>query len=157
MNDKIETLSEKRSRAGKKGGAKGKRKEGDETKVKNAALKEFRLKASKIANTLLMAQAQEAIGTRQIIRKDEIYDKKGKLVKVEFNVVEDPREIETVLNEFQDIDGKGEIDGVFYMITQDKPNYRASDAILNRALGRPTESLELSSKDGEPLIIKLDS
>ena len=127
-----------------------------ETQLKEKALKDFKLKASKMANSLLLSQAQEAIGTRQIVRRDDIYSK-GKLVKVEFNVVEDAKEIEKVLNEFQDIDGRGEIDGVFYMITQDKPNYRASDAILNRAFGRPTESHEVSGKDGEPLIIKLDT
>jgi len=153
----METLKEKRSRAGKKGGKLGKRTITDETKLKNAALKDFRIKASNMANTLLMAQTQEAIGSRQIIRKDEIYNKKGQMVKVEFNVVEDPKEIEKVLNDFEGVDGRGEIDGKYYLITQDKPNYRASDAILNRTFGRPTETHEISGKDGEPLIIKLDT
>lgn len=152
--------SEKQKKHLEKIKGKGGRKKGgvnDTTKIKNAALNDFKEKVSKISGTLLMAQAQEAIGTRQIIRKDEIYDKKGKIVKVEFNVVEDPQEIESVLNDFQDIDGRGEVDGKYYMVTQDKPNYRASTALLDRALGRPTESIEHTGKDGQPLIIKLDS
>jgi len=154
---KEETLKEKRSRAGKLGGKKKKGKQTDATKLKTKAKKLFTEKASKMAGVLLMAQAQEALGTYQIIRKDEIYSKKGKMVKIEWKVITAKAEIEKVMNHFKDIDGAGEIDGKYYMISRDKPNYRASDAIMNRALGRPTESHEHTGKDGDPLIIKLDS
>lgn len=123
---------------------------------KNRMLAEFRNKASKMANTFLMAQAQEALGTYQIVKKNEIYNKKGKMVSVKWEVVSSKSEIDKVMNEFKEIDGQGEIDGKYYMITRDKPSYKASDAILNRAFGKPIETINHSDKDGQPLIIILD-
>ncbi len=123
---------------------------------RNLMLVQFREKASRMANTLLMAQAQEALGTYQIIRKDETYNKKGKIVSVKWEVVSSQTEIDRVMNEFKTIDSEGEIDGKYYIINRDKPNYRASDAILNRTFGKPIETILHPDKDSKPLIIILD-
>ena len=127
------------------------------TLEKDRVMEAFRQRAMKMSGILLMSQAQEAIGTYQIIRKDKIYNRKGKTASIKWTVVSDSDEIETVVNEFGEMDGKGEIDGKYYMVVQDKPNYRASDAILNRALGKPVETLDLGNKDNQPFIIKMDT
>lgn len=151
--------TEAQIRANRENAKKGGRKKGGKNKktlILEQAQKEFDIQVAKIAKQLLLAQATEALGARQLIRKDEIYNKKGKMVKVEFNVVTDPKEMERVFNEWQDIDGSGEVDGKFYMTTIDKPNYRASDALLNRAFGRPKETVKLSGDKDAPLLIRFD-
>lgn len=124
-----------------------------ETILKEKTQAEYRVKASKMANSLLMCQAQEAIGTYKIIRKDEIYNSKGKMVSINWVVLEDADEINKVMNDFQEIDGKGEIDGKYYMIVKDKPNHKASVAILDRAWGKPKD-VE-SPEDKEPIEVNV--
>ncbi len=134
----------KRKGAGRPKGTKGKK--GEKTKLRDAASKIFKEKASKMANALLTAQAQEAFGIYTIVRKDETYNKKTKQTTVKWNVVTSNSEIEMVLNEFGDIDERGAIDGVYYIIARDKPNFRASNAILDRAWGKPQQDLKVSGQ-----------
>ena len=125
----------------------------ENVKLRIRAQADFRNKASKIANKLLMAQTQEALGTYKIVRKDEIYNNKGKMVSIKWEVVEDKREIEKVMNNFQDISGEGEIDGKYYMIVRDKPDHRAANSILDRSWGKPSEYIKLAGDKDEPITI----
>ena len=133
-------------------------------------LEQWRNRAAKIANNLLGAQTIIATGTHTLMRIDEVTEyretgqsnkdgspKKNKYTTKKFVVVTDPEEIENVMNEFEDVDGAGVVDGKYYFLTHKEPQNNAIDSILNRTFGRPTETLEVSGKDGVPLIIKLDS
>jgi len=129
-------------------------------------LEAWRDRAAKLSGNLLGAQTLVAMGTHTLMRIDEKVsyresgktDKKGnpvksKYVTKEFTVVTDPKEIERVLNEFEDVDGSGVVDEQYYFITHKEPQNQAIDSILNRTFGRPVETIELGNKDGEPFVI----
>ena len=130
-------------------------------------LEQIRNRASSIAGSLLGAQALIAMGTHTLMRIDEDVSyretgvdkseapKKSKYVTKKFSVVTDPDEIKTVFNTFEDIDGSGIVDGKYYFVTHKEPQNNAIESIFNRTWGRPTESIEVSGKDGIPLIINL--
>lgn len=107
-----------------------------------------------IAKQLTFAATIEAFGSYSIIRKDEMYNKKTKKTTIKWTQVVDDDEILDVMNELGDIDSRGVVGDKYYIITKDKPNYKAVESLLNRSFGRPKESLELSGQDGAPILIK---
>lgn len=130
----------------------------EETKLLQKAKRRFNVRAGHMASRLLSSQALIANGTSTLMRIDEIVhyrndgkvDKQGnetksRYVERKFVVVTDPEELETVYNDFQDIDGSGIIDGKYYFVTHDKPNNQAIDSILNRVFGKPKETIDLST------------
>jgi len=113
-------------------------------KTKEEALALFQKRAFKMTNDILTAQKIVAIGSHKMIRMYK--DDEG------MPHVETIRDVERM----QQLIDEGEY-GVEYLIVEGSPpDFRAGDAILNRALGKPTEVVELSGRDGKPLIISLD-
>lgn len=41
-------------------------------------------------------------------------------------------------------------------IFKNKPNYKASEYLFNQSIGKPKETVEMSGKNGGPMLIKLD-
>ncbi len=128
----------------------------EHTKLVSAAKRKFSMKASRMASRLFLSQAMLANGTHTLMRIDEIVhyrddgktDKQGNAVKSryverKYEVVTDPEELETVINDFGDFDGNGVVDGKYYFMTHEKPNNQAIDSILSRAWGKPKETVEV--------------
>jgi len=150
---------------------KGGRPKGVKTKRVLDRLKVFEQlkdRGAKMAQSLIGSQALIAHGTHTLMRIDESVeyrdtgktDKQGnpskaRFVTKKYEVVTNPKEIEKVFNSFQDVDGSGVVDDKYYFVTHKDPQNNAIDSILNRVFGRPTESIEVSGKDGEPLAINL--
>lgn len=111
------------------------------TLEKLEALKLFKDRVVRLADRLANAQVSLATGLTflYVIRTVD-----GKRQKPE--LVEDQETIEAYL--------EGELEGLedeYYYITTKEPNNQALDSLLNRTFGKPTESIELSGKDGKDL------
>ncbi len=114
-------------------------------KTREQALELFQQRAFKMTNKLLDAQSIVAMGTHKMIAVTK--DAEG---KTHVETIRDEKRMQ----EFLDTGTYG----IHYMIVEGSaPDFRAADAILNRALGKPTESIELTGKGGQPMIIKLDN
>lgn len=114
-------------------------------KTKEQALEIFSKRTFKMTNKILDAQMIVAIGTHKMIAV-EIDDEGKKHVET----IRDENRIQMLLDE-----GRY---GQDYLIVEGTPaDFRAGDAILNRALGKPTENIEMGGVGGAPLIIRLDS
>lgn len=120
------------------------------TLEKEAVIAAFRQRVFKIANSLVTAQTSLAKGQQMIFRMDPQYETKFSKDGVERKVktglkksklVTDPDEIANYLDELEG--APGEIDDSYYFITTKEPNNQALDSLLDRALGRPKESLEV--------------
>lgn len=130
---------------GKRKGA-GRKKGGQNasTKLRDAAHSKFKDKAAKIAQTLLRAQTVEAIGYHRIIAIT--IDREG---NKHVETIKDEKKIEKLLAE-------GTLGVDYHIIAGKDPNYKASDAILNRAFGRPKETVELQGEGGGPIMINFE-
>jgi hypothetical protein len=133
----------KRAGAGKKPGTKNK-----STLEKEAVAKAFNQRVMAKADALFNAQLTLAVGSMKVFRIDE--EGEGKSKKRVHTLVTDPDEIKALLDEH---DGAaGVVDGVFYYFSDVLPDNKAIDSMLNRALGKPKESVEHSNPDGSPLL-----
>lgn len=105
------------------------------------------------ADALINAQLTLAVGSMKVFRIDEEGEgSKKKRVHVH---VTDADEIKTLLDEH---DGSpGVVDGVYYYFSDVLPDNRAIDSMLNRALGKPKETVEHSNPDGSSLFNSIDS
>lgn len=86
---------------------------------------------------LVEAQIQNALGLSHLFLKDKV----GRFVQIT-----DPKQIEDVLN-------SGEQDKYFYIQTKD-PSTAAFTDLLNRALDKPAEHVEVTGADGKPLEVR---
>lgn len=94
----------------------------------------FNLTASRMAKKLLRSQAVIALGTHHIVTRS--IDDEG---KVHINIVRDEKRQEKLLEE-------GTY-GKDYLILEGTPgDFRAADSILNRAWGKPTETIDLGGE-----------
>lgn len=139
----MKTLSEKRREAGSKGGKAKKGKKTAKTLEREASMKALQAYIFKIAPKLVEAQVVEGLGYYQMMIVERVA---GKLV---YKRVSDRKEFDRLI-----VEGKAGHD--YIIMAAEDPNHKASDAVLNRAYGRPTESVELSNKDGEPFVILMD-
>lgn len=90
------------------------------------------------ADALFNAQLTLAVGSMKVFRVDETEDNGKK--KREHVLVTDADEIKRLLDEH---DGaSGVVEGVYYYFSEVLPDNRAIDSMLNRALGKPKETLE---------------
>lgn len=90
----------------------------------------FNQRASRMAGKLLDAQAVIALGTHHMVVKSIVEG------KVHLNIVRDDKRQQELLDTG--------IYGQDYLIIEGTPgDWRAADAILNRAWGKPKETLEL--------------
>lgn len=118
--------------AGRKKGGKN-----AETIEREAALTAFRRRVIKHADELFDSQMQLARGCSILYRIDEVGKRK------EHVIVTSAEEIKRFLD--------GETGADYYYITTEKPDNKAVDSLLDRALGKPTQSIEMSGRDGEPI------
>jgi hypothetical protein len=106
-------------------------------------------KTKKDINNLIMSKSYSlvrsgislALGQQFVYRIDEETDDKGKVVSRKKVLVENPDEIEDALNAI-DVGGT-DPDGKYYFITTKEPDIKAIDTLLNRAYGKPTESVKV--------------
>ena len=137
----------KRPGAGRKRGSKNKK-----TLEKAAIVEAFNQRVMTHADALFNAQLALSIGSIRVFRIDETEDDKGK-TKREHILVTDAEEIKSVLDEFDGV-GSGIVEDNFYFVTNVPPDNRAIDSMLNRALGKPKETREISGLDGKPIEAK---
>ena len=133
----------KRENAGRPKGRRNKK-----TLERAAVLAAFNERVMRQANELFNAQLALSVGSVRVFRVDEEEDDKGKIKRVH-TLVTDTDEIKSVLDTH---DGDAGIVGdSFYFISEIIPDNRAIDSMLNRALGKPKDSVEHFGKDGGPI------
>lgn len=98
----------------------------------------------KIAKRLISSQQIAAQGTHKMIALTK--DSSGKLVT---ETIRDMKRMEELLE-------TGEYGKDYLIVAGADPDWKAADALLNRALGKPVESLELGGKNGEPIKVSID-
>lgn len=127
------------------------------TKERKAVEEAFTQRVMEHADDLFNAQYNLATGTAYVYRVDETEDDKGKK-KRDHVLVTDPDEIKEVLDE---TDGSGGVvDENYYYITTRSPSNQAIESLLNRAIGKPQDNVDVTSK-GEALktieVVKYES
>jgi hypothetical protein len=139
------TLTEKRREAGRKGGLNKRGKKTVKTIQKEIALERIKQTIFGMADKLVMAQTVPALGTYKMIRP--------------FIGEDGLPHTETIrdMDRMQELIDTGVHGKDYLIVAGDKPDHKAVSALLDRAFGKPVESVEHSGRDGKPLIIKLDS
>ncbi len=138
----METLSEKRRKAGKLGG----RPKGKQTDIEIArleSLKRIKQRVFEATDALINAQMGSAIGSQYLYKIKTTKHGRGEPIRVE-----SPYEMECFLRGDYDHDGDKYDDTEYYFLTAKDPETKASEALLNRTHGKPKESVELSNPDG---------
>ena len=128
-------------------GARGGREPGPQSIARKLELKQRKVMETLIykkTQPLIRAGMISAMGQNFVYRIDEERDSKGKLLSRKHVLVQDPFEIGQALDKME-AGGISE-DGKFYYVTTEKPDVRAIEMLLNRAYGKPKESLTI---DGE--------
>lgn len=130
---------------GKRAGA-GKKKGSTASHTKEALEKKRHIQSrvGRNINKLVNAQLNLAQGCTYLYRIDKETNTKGKEVQ-KHALVTDEEEILAYL------DGNQE-DGNYYYITTDKPDNRAIENLLDRAYGRPAQTLEVPEGEGEIVV-----
>jgi hypothetical protein len=106
------------------------------------------------ADDLFHAQLTLALGSVRFFRVEEVGD--GKNTKRVHVLVTDTDKIKTVLDETDGTDGAGTTIGEdYYFVTHILPDNKAIDSMLNRALGKPKDTLDIGNKDGQPFEQKI--
>lgn len=124
----------KRAGAGKPKGQKHKT-----TLEKLRVAEAFNQRVMAKADALFNAQLVLAVGSMKVFRVDESEAENGKKKREHVHVT-DQEEIKRLLDEHDGMNGV--VDGVYYYFTDVLPDNRAIDSMLNRALGKPKETLE---------------
>lgn len=124
-----------RKGAGRKPGGKNKK-----TLEQKAVADAFNQRVMIAADALFNAQLKLATGSQKIFRIDET-EVDGK-IKRTHELVTDADEIKELLDEHGG--GDGEVDGNYYYFQTVMPDNRAIDSLLNRALGKPKDSLDVN-------------
>lgn len=119
------------------------RKPGSRTKAKLEKMKvieAFNQRVMAKADALFNAQLTLAVGSMKVFRIDEIEGDNGKKRRQHVHVT-DADEIKALLDEH---DGApGVVDGVYYYFQDVLPDNRAIEAMLNRALGKAVDKIEI--------------
>lgn len=130
---------------GKKGGVQpgGGRPKGSlnkSTLEQRKVLEAFNQRVMAKADALFNAQLTLAVGSMKVFRIDETEDSNGKK-KREHVLVTDADEIKALLDEH---DGNaGVVEGVYYYFQEVAPDNKAIEAMLNRALGKAVDKIEI--------------
>lgn len=109
------------------------------------ANKLFNQRVRKVADKLFVAQSQLALGSMKVIRVDEITNSKGDVVKKQYVHVTDTQEIIDLLTEHHGLPGL--LNGSYYFFEDVAPDNKALDSLLNRGLGKPAETFEISPSE----------
>lgn len=107
-------------------------------------------RVTKEVDALMDAQISLAKGISYVYRIDEEKNADGK-IKREHVIVTDPDEIREFLDEHSGENGT--VNDTYYYITTEKPENPALESLLNRAYGKPKESVEHTGE----VILKLDA
>lgn len=121
------------------------------TEVKESA-KDSALIAQRIATGMITNKIQPliraglipALGQHFVFRIDEEKNEKGVTTSRKHVQVTDPDEIARALDAIED--GGVDPDGVYFYITAKEPDHKAVEMLLNRALGKPKESIAIEGE-----------
>lgn len=152
----LESLKKSNYHGGKREGAgmpKGKKIK--RTLEKEHALKEYKARVIRHADTLFNAQFANAKGNTYIYRVEEEQHENGRVSKRHILVTE-PDEIAMVLDATQGT--SGEVQGGYYIVTTEKPDNKAIDSMLDRAFGKPTQTINTEDENGDkkPLSVNIN-
>lgn len=103
-------------------------------KLKLKMNKVFNTRVYKITSKLFEAQAVVAFGTYKMIR---MYKDEAGMPHVE--TIRDEKRMQNLLD-------TGQYGTDYIVVAGEQPDWKAADALLNRAYGKPKESLELSGE-----------
>jgi hypothetical protein len=109
-------------------------------------LLEVKKRIAEKADDLLNAELVEALGANIILKRVV----NG--LNVSYEEVSDPKEITKVVNSHKG--GCGEVEGEFYIVTTQKGNYKSRQYLFDRAFGRPSQSVEVTT---DPELARLKS
>lgn len=124
-------------------------------KAKAAVRRKTELQIGKAVKKIQLAQAEEvarkmmlpAVGQNFIYKIITHKDAKGRVERREHVLLESSYEIAHALDCLANDGGKDEDDeDLFYYVTVKEPDYRAGEAILNRAIGKTADKAELTVK-----------
>ncbi len=132
---------------GKKGG-RPKGVKNTATLERDAVAKAIQQQIMAKAETLVRAAMIPAMGTNFIYRIDKKKNKKGDVIFEKNVLVTDPWEIQLALDQIAEGGTANGYDNEYYFISSEKPDFRAVQMLLDRALGKSKESIELSNPDG---------
>lgn len=151
-------LGGKRPGAGRKKGSKSQK-----TLEKERVLAAVRERILRNADRILDGQMSLAQGQQFLykIEKELQIGPKGakKYVSSKPKLVTDEWEIRAYLEglvEDGDMNDENDPEATYYFITTKEPNNMAIDSMFNRAFGKPTERVEHSGPDGDPLFLPAD-
>jgi len=132
------TLGGPRPGGGRKAGGKN-----ASTKLREAALQEFRDRVAKKTNRLFNAQYSLSQGVQMLFRIDT--DSKGNRSKPQ--LVTDQEEIETYLDEGNLPDGSS-----YYFLTTERPDNKAIESLLDRTYGKAQQNVKMEGDKENPLM-----
>lgn len=141
--------SQKKIEANRRNALKAGRKKGKKNAVtleREAVQKAIQEQIMQQAEVLVRSAMIPAKGMNFIYRIDEIKNKQGKVVGTKHRIVKNQEEIAMALDKMAE--GGYDPDGEFYYVTTREPNHKAIQMLLDRALGKSKESIELSNPDG---------
>lgn len=122
--------------------------------------KEFNQRIMKHADDLFNAQFDLAVGEKVLMVKVKERDSKGKVIRVYHEIVTDK---ETIKQYLDNEEGLGDYEDInddehYYYITTKPANNQALDSLVNRALGKVADKLEVDGTglfDNPQLTIKV--
>lgn len=126
----------KRLGAGRKAGGHNKA-----TLEQKKVLDAFNQRVMAKADVLFNAQLTLAVGSMKVFRVDE-EESDGKKKRVHVHVT-DADEIKALLDEHEGLNGI--VEGVFYYFSEVAPDNKAIESMLNRALGKAPEKIEVKN------------
>ena len=140
--------SEKARELGKRSGAKRKGLKLPRTLERLRVEAQLKQRILLHADSLLNSQLALANGLTHVYRIDEKKD--GNKIVREHVLVTDAEEIKELLDEHEG--GNGMVGDTYYYISVKDPNGMAIDSLFNRGIGKPTDSVDITSK-GEAVAI----
>ncbi len=96
----------------------------------------------RIADGLINAQASVASGIQILMRIDKHTTAAGRVIEEKAVVVTDAEEIKAYIDSLHGGEQVND-ESVYYYITTEKPLSQAIDSLVNRALGKPKETMEI--------------
>lgn len=140
------------SKNGKLGGRPKGKKMG-KTLEREAAIDRIRQIVYKNTDRLLATQLSMAVGTMHIVKIEKVAGVIGS------SIVKDEKELPHAMKCILDPDLQGrddESDSVYYHLRTDKPDERSVENLLDRAHGKPAQSIDLGNRDDKPFLISVD-
>ncbi len=114
----------------------------NKTLEREKVAEEVNQRVFKIAQGLVNAQAAVAKGVQILYRVDSHKTATGKVIEEKPVIVTDPEEINAYIDSLHTGEGVND-ESTYYYITTKEPQNQAVDSLLNRALGKPKETMEI--------------